>query len=174
MRRQRVVALHDFSELAADPLCAVGCWRHIVAASDFDAAFAAIDSFMQAVGRAEALRLVLPWTAAKEPAVRAAGLDVLSATAQVQEDLHELALSEAEKVSPEDPDEDLRWSAAHLLGSLRNVPRSLLGDVVQALLRFEYDPDGDVRWQVVFGLPGRTGPGCGPPSGAGPCATTRR
>ena len=54
-----------------------------------------------------------------------------------------------------DPDAETRWSAAHLLAATSDVRAA------QALCRFAGDVDGDVRWQVAFGLPAmiRRGPG---------------
>lgn len=132
--------------------------QRILAAPDFDQTYAAVDDLLDGEGVAEALRLALLWSAGAEPGVRAAGLDVLAAVAQKRDDVTEVALREANRVSAADPDEDLRWSAAHLLGSLPRLPDRLVRPVLNGLLRFEADPDGDVRWQVVFALPGLAGP----------------
>lgn len=132
--------------------------ERILAAPDFDGTYAAVDTLLDGKGPGEALRLALLWSAEAEPGVRAAGLDVLAAVAQKRDDASEAALREAGKVSAADPDENLRWSAAHLLASLPRLPDRLVLPVLRGLLRFEADPDGDVRWQVVFALPGLAGP----------------
>lgn len=131
--------------------------RHIVDATNFDDTFASIDLLVDEAGPAGALRLALLWSSESEPQVRAAGLDVLASLVQQRDDLYDIALRQAAAVSAAYPDEDLRWSAAHLLASLPHLPARLVLPVLHDLLRFEVDPDADVRWQVVSALPGLAG-----------------
>lgn len=53
---------------------------------------------------------------------------------------------EADRVPVDSSDEDLRWSAAHSVSG--GEDRSVL----PSLLRWIDDADGDVRWQVMYGL----------------------
>jgi uncharacterized protein (DUF952 family) len=131
--------------------------ERIRTAADFEGTFAAIARLIREKGAEEALDLALLWCAADESSARAAGLDVLSALAQERDDVLELAVNQAAAVAAGDEDEDLRWSAAHLLGSLPHMPVRLRTRALQELLRFEADPDGrrPLAGGVRRPLPGR-------------------
>lgn len=117
----------------------------IVATEDFQDNFAMVDEFVSTVGRSEAREAAVEWCASTAPLHRAAGLDVLCALRA--DDAAVAALrSAAADVGPDDPCEDLRWSAAHGLACVAD------GGAAWPLLRFCGDPDGDVRWQVAVGL----------------------
>jgi len=131
--------------------------RRSAAASDFETTFAAVDEFVVAAGPARALSLARAWTRECETEVQAAGLDVLATLAVGKFDVAgaaATALIEAAAAVPVSaPAEDLRWSAAHGLACLAADHHQERRRILDELLRFQDDPDPDVRWQVVLVLP---------------------
>lgn len=119
----------------------------IVATEDFDTNFAAVDIFINAVGATVAREAAVAWSESEAPLDRAAGLDVLGVLALLGDDTaFDALVAAASTVPATHPTEDLRWSAAHALSANPRPPS------LPVLLRFLDDPDGDIRWQVAYGL----------------------
>lgn len=130
-----------------DSSCPDGHLGALLAAADFDSAFAVVHRLLLDCGLKKAVAGALRWADASEPAVQAAGLDVLAVSALDDKTVIPRLIRLANRVAEQAANVDVRWSAAHAL-SAQNDRR-----VLDVLLRFAQDEDGDVRWQVVYGLP---------------------
>ncbi len=118
---------------------------------------AAAEAFIAQARPSRALAQARQWCASPDWRVQAAGLDVLAALVEDHPQAVPALLEHAEWVAATGNSEDLRWSAAHALTVAAEPGSDWAEQLLAQLLRFETDEDGDVRWQVVLGLPDLAG-----------------
>ncbi|NHC13128.1 HEAT repeat domain-containing protein [Motilibacter deserti] len=125
------------------PLLAAASWE---AVEDADARFAALGRALEELGAERLEREAALLARSPIGDERQVGLDALAVLIQADERLVPLAVALTRGLHA-DPDEDTRWSAAHLLAGSGHP------DAAGPLCAFAQDADGDVRWQVAYGLP---------------------
>jgi HEAT repeat protein len=88
------------------------------------------------------------WWATEDSKVQALGFDLLAVQALEFSWHVEPLIEAADALDLDTADEEVRWSAAHALGTICDDER-----VLYPLLRFAGDPVAEIRWQVACGIP---------------------
>ncbi|MEO5873517.1 MAG: HEAT repeat domain-containing protein [Streptosporangiaceae bacterium] len=88
------------------------------------------------------------WWATEDAKVQALGFDLLAVQALEFSWHVEPLVEAADALDLATAEEEVRWSAAHALGTICDDER-----VLSPLLRFAGDPVAEIRWQVACGIP---------------------
>lgn len=126
----------------------------LTAARDFDTMWTVVTEILVMEGVDAALRWAATWGMSSDCRVRAAALDLLAGVGtDVRTSAPRMIIEHARRVSARD-DGELRWSAAHAIGTIGEGMDDLTRRCAAVeLMRFAADEDDDVRWHVAVGLP---------------------